>query len=103
MTREEQLKKIVGDENLDKAEQLIEEILFIEGQLKELKKLPMIKIHPKDKTKQKPTASARLYKELLQQYNNSLKLLFHITGNSEQDEESPLRRWVKERENKNAD
>lgn len=103
MTREEQLKKIVGDENLDKAEQLIEEILFIEGQLKELKKLPMIKIHPKDKTRQKPTVSARLYKELLQQYNNSLKLLFRITGETESDEESPLRRWVKEREKNNAD
>ena len=103
MTREEQMKKIVGQENLDKAEQLIEEVVFIEEQLRELKKLPFLKVHPKDKTRQKPTASARLYKELLQQYNNSLKLLFRITGETESDEESPLRRWVKERGNKDAD
>jgi len=103
MTREEQLKKIVGQENMDKAERLIEEVVFIEEQLRELKKLPFLKVHPKDKTKQKPTASARLYKELLQQYNNSLKLLFRITGETESDEESPLRRWVKERGNKDAD
>jgi len=103
MTREEQLKEIVGQENMDKAERLIEEVVFIEEQLRELKKLPFLKVHPKDKTRQKPTASARLYKELLQQYNNSLKLLFRITGETESDEESPLRRWVKERGNKDAD
>lgn len=96
MSRKEQLLEIVGDDI--KGLQLVDEIVFIEEQLINLKKLPFIKIHPKDPTKQKTTPAAKQYKELLQQYNNSLRLLLRMSGDiGESEEESPLRQWAKSR------
>lgn len=101
MNRSEELKKIIckdGTDNEIKAAQLIDEIIFIEEQLIELKKLPFISVNPKNPLQQKSTAAAKLYKEILQQYNNSLKLLFRLAGDmGESEEDSPLRKWVKAR------
>lgn len=101
MSRKEELLQIVtqaGSQNDIKAAQLVEEIVFIEEQLVELKKLPFINIHPKNPMKQKATPASKQYKELLQQYNNSLRLLFRLSGDmGENEEESPLRKWVKGR------
>ena len=102
MGRKEDLEKIVYKENSGndiKACELIEEIIFLEEQMKELKKLPFIKVHPIDPSVQKATPAAKLYKECMQQYNNSLRLLLRITGDiGESEEISPLRKWVKSRE-----
>jgi hypothetical protein len=101
MDRAGELKKIIikdGSNNEIKASQLIDEIIFIENQLIELKKLPFISVNPKNPMQQKSTPAAKLYKELLQQYNNSLKLLFRLSGDAgENEQESPLRKWVKAR------
>lgn len=78
---------------------LIDEVVFLEGRLEELKKLPFIKIHPKDPTKQKATPAQKQYKELLQQYVNIIRVLIRATGTDESDEESPLRKWVKQHVN----
>lgn len=88
-----------GSNNDIKAEQLIDEIVFIEEQLRELKKLPFISVHPKNPALQKATPAAKLYKEMMQQYNNSLRLLFRLSGdiNGDTEEESPLRLWAKSR------
>lgn len=94
--RKKELEKIVGAEKLSEASVLIEEILFIEKKLEELKKLPFIRINPKDPAKQKSTPAARQYREMVQQYNNSLKLLLKISGDlGEVEEDSPLRQWVR--------
>lgn len=102
MTRSEELKKIIskaGTDNDLKAAQLIDEIVFIEERLKELKRLPFIAVNPKNPAQQKATPASRQYKEMLQQYNNSLRLLFRLSGDlgADQDEESPLRKWLRER------
>lgn len=78
---------------------LIDEVVFLEGRLEELKKLPFIKVHPKDPTKQKATIAQKQYKELLQQYVNIIRVLIRATGTDENDEESPLRKWVKQHVN----
>lgn len=78
---------------------LIDEVIFLEGRLEELKKLPFIKVHPKDPTKQKATIAQKQYKELLQQYVNIIRVLIRATGTDESDEESPLRKWVKQHVN----
>ena len=62
--------------------------------MEELKKLPFIKVHPKDSTKQKATTAQKQYKELLQQYVNIIRVLIRATGTDESDDESPLRKWV---------
>lgn len=78
---------------------LIDEVVFLEGRLEELKKLPFIKVHPKDPTKQKATIAQKQYKELLQQYVNIIRVLIRAIGTDESDEESPLRKWVKQHVN----
>ena len=100
MTRKEQLQSIVnkGPENEAKTSQLVEEIIFIEEQLVKLKELPFIVVSSKNPGIQKATPASKQYKELLQQYNNCLRLLFRITGEMDgAEEESPLRKWLKER------
>lgn len=95
--RKKELLKLINKEGDAQFENLVDEFIFIENQMIELKKLPFIKIHPKDPTRQKTTPAGKLYKELLQQYTNILKILLRITGTDEADEESPLRKWVKSR------
>lgn len=99
MTRKEELLEAInksGSQNDVKASQLIDEVVFIEEQLVELKKLPFISVNPKNKAQQKVTPASKQYKELLQQYNNSLRLLFRLAGDfGETEEESPLRNWAK--------
>lgn len=101
MGRKEELLKLIcknGADNDIKATQLIDEIIFIEEQLIFLKTLPFININPKNPMQQKATPAAKQYKELLQQYNNSLRLLFRLSGElGESEEESPLRQWLRSR------
>lgn len=102
MDRKTELLKIIckaGDADRVKAEKLVDEVVFLEENLEELRLLPFIKINPKDPTKQKATPAAKQYKELLQQYNNTMKLLLKISGdlNGDPEEESPLRSWLKSR------
>lgn len=102
MSRRKDLEKIVfkdGSDNNIKASKLIEEIIFLEEQMEYYRSLPQIKVHPDHPDLQKATPASKLYKESLQQYNNSLRLLFRITGDlTESEEESPLRKWAKSRE-----
>lgn len=92
--KEELLKVIENDVTLVP---LVTEMVYLEKQLDELRVLPKIKIHPTDKTKQKTTPAAKLYKEYLQQYTNIVKILIRKTGVDIDDEESPLRLWAKSR------
>ena len=99
--REIELRNIIADsgsENQIKACRLVEEIIFIEDKLVELKKLPFLAVNPKNPMQQKATPASKQYKELLQQYNNSLRLLFRLLGDfGETEEESPLRKWLRSR------
>lgn len=101
MGRKEELLQLIcknGSNNDIKARQLVDEIIFIEEQLVYLKTLPFININPKNPMQQKTTPAAKQYKELLQQYNNSLRLLLKMSGDiGESEEESPLRKWAKSR------
>lgn len=97
MDRKEELLKVI--ENDVTLVPLITEMVYLEEQLDELRSLPKIKIHPSDPTKQKTTPAAKLYKEYLQQYTNIIRILTRATGIDAEDEESPLRKWMKEHVN----
>jgi hypothetical protein len=101
MTRKEQLLSIIeksGSQNDIKAAQLIDEIIFLEEQLQELKKLPFMMVSKKNPAFQQATPASRQYKELLQQYNASLRLLFRLSGDmGDSEEDSPLRQWLRQR------
>ena len=97
MERKQELLKLVNDSNSSTIAPLIDKMLFLENQLENLEKLPMIKVHPDDPQIQKTTPAAKLYKEFLQQYTNIVKVISHAAGDDVDDEESPLRKWVKSR------
>lgn len=82
---------------------LIKEAIFLEKRLEDLKKLPFIKINPKNPAQQKNTPAQKQYKELLQQYTNVIKVLTRATGQDEGDEESPLRKWVRKQGTMDSD
>lgn len=85
-----------GDEAT--ARHLCEDIAFLEERLAELRRLPQLKVDPKNPERQKATPAARQYKEMLQQYTNSLKLFMKICGELDEEEiESPLRAWLNQR------
>ena len=73
---------------------LIDDVVFIEDHLADLKRFPFIEVNPKNPMQQRPTAAAKQYKELLQQYNNCIKILLGILGKVEATEESPLRQYL---------
>lgn len=101
MDRKTELLSLLKDGSQDelKARQLIDELVFLEQRMTELKQYPFIAVNPKNPAQQKPTAASRQYKEFLQQYNNSLRLLLRITGDigGDSEEESPLRVWLRSR------
>lgn len=99
-SRAEQLHKLCDE--LDEqakvvTEQLVDEIVFLEDHLTELKKSPFISINPKNPAQQRVTAAGKQYKEFLQQYNNCIKILLGALGKIEATEESPLRQYLNAR------
>lgn len=101
LTRKDVLLKICTglDENGKAATvQLIDEMLFLEDRLTELKRQPFLSVNPKNPAQQRQTAAAKQYKELLQQYTNCVKILLKITGGAEVEEESPLRTFIREKQ-----
>ena len=66
----------------------------METQLDQLRKLPVIKVHPQNPEIQKITPSAKLYKETLQQYNNVIRTLSSFIRHDEGEGESPLEAYL---------
>ena len=98
MNRKQELQKLCA--GLDDAAKtitapIIDDIVFLEERLTELKKYPFISINPENPAMQRPTAAAKQYKELLQQYSNCIKILLGVLGKSETEETSPLREYLK--------
>ena len=91
MDRERELLDLVDHDRL--LVPLISDAVNLEEELDYLRKLPKIKVHPEDPTKQKATPAAKLYKECLQQYTNIIRILMRATGTDMDDDESPLRKW----------
>ena len=89
--------KVLNDANNSVVSPLIDEILYLEDQLNYLRDLPKIRVNPADRSQQKITPAAKLYKEYLQQYLNAIKLLSGVTKTDVDTEESPLRKWVNQK------
>lgn len=97
MSRAEELRGIFKDIDEGKRkiiDNLIEEAVFLEGQMVALKKYPFIKFHPKNPELQKVTAAGKQYREFLQTYTNIIDKLCRIYGNEETEAESPLREFL---------
>ena len=104
MSRKEELLKYVGEDLNELVTNLVDEMLFLEGKLAELKQYPFLQVHPKDAAVQRATPAAKQYKEFLQQYNNCIKIIESIIYKDKrldetEAEETPLRKWFKEHAN----
>ena len=104
MSRKEELLKYVGEDLNELVTNLVDEMLFLEGKLAELKQYPFLQVHPKDSAVQRATPAAKQYKEFLQQYNNCIKIIESIIYKDKRSddsdvEETPLRKWFRNNAN----
>lgn len=72
----------------------IREIVFLERQLDELRKLPFMRVNPNNPEQQKATPAARQYKEMLQQYNNCVKVVTVALTRMPHGDASPLAEFL---------
>ena len=101
MSRRDELVNIIPEDSLELVSSVIDDVIFLEERLTELKKLPFIQVHPQDATKQRSTPASKQYKEFLQQYINAIKMIEGVIYRDkrlegDEDEESPLRKWFNE-------
>lgn len=98
MDRRDELLKIL--DGVDESKKvivlpMIDDIIFMEKKLSYLRELPFIRIHPTNEEKQKVTPAAKQYKELLQQYNNCIKILVGTVSKNDEAGDSPLKEYFK--------
>lgn len=103
MNRKDELIHIFDqiDDTKDVILPMIDDVVFLEEHLQELRKLPFIRVNPKNPADQKVTVAAKQYKELLQQYNNCIKILTGVLRKDAIEEESPLRAFINARKAQN--
>lgn len=97
--REKRLREIfesIPEEKRVVVEPLLDDIIFLERQLHELKRYPMIKVHPKNPAMQKVTPAAKLFKEYMQSYLNAIKVIQKTLYLAGETGESPLLKALKE-------
>ena len=101
MTRREELVALIPEDSLELVTSVIDDVIFLEVRLTELKELPFIEVNPKNSMQQRSTPASKLYKEFLQQYINCIKMLEYVIYKEkrlegDEVEESPLRKWFRE-------
>ena len=99
MSRKEDLLKLLPAETIVLTEEVVNKILFLEKKMDELKELPFIQVDQKNNMRQRSTPAAKLYKELLQQYTNCVKILEAVIYRNRklegpEEEASPLEEWL---------
>ena len=100
MTRRDELIAIIPEESMELVKSVIDDVVFLEERLTELKVLPFIEVNPKNPMKQRSTPASKLYKEFLQQYINCIKMIEYVIYkekrlDGDELEESPLREWFR--------
>ena len=99
ITRREELDEIFKDidENERKLiSKLLDEIVFLEEQMINLKKVPFISINPKNSNLQKVTSAAKIYKECSQSYMNAVRILLNTLRKVESSAQDELLRRLEE-------
>ena len=93
LERKEELTEIFKD--IDENEKklinpLIDEIVFFEEQMKYLKELPFLRVHPENSYKQESTKAAKQYKEISQSYMNAIRILCGLLNRKDNSAENEL-------------
>lgn len=97
MERKEELENLF--EGMDESKKslinpMIDEIVFLEKRLVELKKLPLISVNPKNEHQQKITAAGKQYKEYMQSYTNVVKVLSAFLVSDAKNEYDPVAEFM---------
>ena len=93
--RLKELNVFVGKDKVIFLHNLIDDIVYMEERLEELKELPFIRVNPKNKEQQKKTESSKLYLSVMAQYTQDLKALSYMAGKTGEEEDiSPLRLYI---------
>ena len=100
MDRKAEIMALVPEDSKPMVREVVDEVVFLEARLTELKKLPFIQIHPTDPAVQRATPASKQYKEFLQQYINCIKMIEYVIYKDkrlegDEVEDSPLRKWFK--------
>ena len=99
MTREraEEILALFSDESVRTiVRPLAEELADVEDRIREVKRLPLIRVHPQDPSIRKTTAAGRLYHTLLAKQTDIVRMLLRQLGKSgDDDEDSPLRAYLR--------
>lgn len=88
-------------ENVDEGERilvdrLIDEVVYLESRMTELRALPFIQIHQSNPALQKSTAAAKQYKECSQAYMNAIRILLNVLRKVDADAENELLKKLEE-------
>ena len=75
---------------------LIEQVLFLEERMDELKEMPFIRVNPKNPLLQKTTPAAKVYKECMQSYMNAIRILLNTLRKVESSAADELLERLKE-------
>lgn len=75
---------------------LLDQVIFLEERMDELRKLPFIKINPKNPSQQKSTPASKLYKECMQSYMNAIRILLNTLRKVESSAADELLERLKE-------
>lgn len=99
ITRREELNEIfkdIDDNERKLISKLLDEIVFLEEQMINLKKVPFISINPKNSNLQKVTSAAKIYKECSQSYMNAIRILLNTLRKVESSAQDELLRRLEE-------
>ena len=99
MSRLEQLQAIFEKVDEDKSaviRPLLPQVVFIEQRLEELRQLPHLRVHPSNPARQEITAAGKQYKELMQSYLNSIKVLQMTLSRYSVEEQDEFDMWLEE-------
>ena len=95
MDRKTKLLSLFREEEKEIVAPFIDEILGIERNLEEIKKLPLLKVK---EGRQKITAAGRLYTALLAQYSSAMKTLYSLSKKKDKGgAKSPLQEYFEKR------
>lgn len=75
---------------------LLPQVVFMEERLEALRAVPHMRIHPKNPERQEITAAGKQYKELMQSYNNTVKVLLMVLYRTESNAADELLEKLKE-------
>lgn len=99
LTRREKLSEIfdcVDESEKELVDKLLDEVVFLEEKMVELRKLPFVSVHPTNPSLQKTTPAAKLYKECTQSYFNAIRILLNTLRKVENSAQSELMKKLEE-------